>query len=62
MEQQTADNTVQTKSDLSSYLENINSQYIPKEKKKFTALIEIPQNIKYNINDIYKTKTKFGVN
>jgi hypothetical protein len=48
------------KSDLNSYLENINLQYVTKEIKKVTSLIDIPQNLKYNINDIRKSKTKYS--
>jgi hypothetical protein len=36
------------------------NNYVTKEIKKVTPLIDIPQNIKYNINDIRKPKTKYG--
>jgi hypothetical protein len=48
------------KSDLNSYLENINLKYVTKEIKKVTPLIDIPQNLKYNTYDIRKSKTKYG--
>jgi hypothetical protein len=48
------------KTDLSSYLENINLQYLTKEIKKITPLIDIPQNLKYDINDIRDSKTRYG--
>jgi hypothetical protein len=68
MEQQTQSQTqeeisikdTQAKSDLKNYLENINIQYVTKEIKKVTPLIDIPQNLKYNINNIRKSKTKHG--
>jgi hypothetical protein len=39
----------QTKSDLNNYLENINLQYVTKEIKKVTPLIDIPQTDKLSI-------------
>jgi hypothetical protein len=47
MEQQSQTQTqeeMSIKSDLNSYLENINLQYVAKEIKKVTPLIDIPQN------------------
>jgi hypothetical protein len=63
MEQQLQTQTqeeMSIKSDLSSYLENINLQYVTKEIKKVTPLIDIPQNLEYDINDIRKSKAKYG--
>jgi hypothetical protein len=45
---------------LPDYLQQINTQYKAKEIKKITQLTLIPQNIKYNIKDIHKVKTKYG--
>jgi hypothetical protein len=56
MEQQSQAQTqeeISIKDNLNNYLENINLQYVTKEIKKVTPLIDIPQNLKYNISTIF---------
>jgi hypothetical protein len=46
---------------LPDYLQDLNLEFRAKEIKKITPLSEIAKKIKFNIKDIKKIKTKFGI-
>ena len=42
------------------FLDELNREFQAKEILKYTKLSDIPKNTNYQINDIYKIKTRYG--
>ena len=45
---------------LSSFLDEINEEFQAHEINKYTKLADLPKNVNYKINNIYKVKTRYG--
>ena len=43
-----------------NFLDELNREFEAKETLKYTKLSDIPKNTNYQINDIFKIKTKYG--
>ena len=43
-----------------NFLDELNREFEAKETLKYARLSDIPKNINYQINDIFKIKTKYG--
>jgi hypothetical protein len=57
---QSSENMPQNMLDVTSFLEEVNSSYLPKEIIQTTKLSDLPQKHKYTIKSINRLTTKYG--